>query len=190
MGTVPGAGGSTDQAADAPAPKKQHRQSSTRKAQAPADDGLGFLRRIPGSSSSSNDGSKQKHHPARRLSRDGGPGDAVKPISLAAVSALSMFYGVKGLLKGYQQLRRRNLRHLICTVAPVLDELGATYWLDFGSLLGAHREGDVIIHDNDADVSGWVSRRGERWGPAWCCGGAAAAWGMGLGRRAADGPMH
>jgi hypothetical protein len=55
--------------------------------------------------------------------------------------------------QGYQQLRRRNLRHLICTVAPVLDSLGATYWLDFGSLLGAQREKDVIAHDNDADVS-------------------------------------
>jgi len=57
------------------------------------------------------------------------------------------------LWQGYQQLRRRNLRHLIRTVGPALDAMHATWWLDFGSLLGAHRDKDVIIHDNDADVS-------------------------------------
>ncbi|KAI8465018.1 MAG: hypothetical protein J3K34DRAFT_525710 [Monoraphidium minutum] len=81
-----------------------------------------------------------------------GAGGAPKPLAYAAVGALSVYYGIKGILGGYQQLRRRNLRHLLRTVAPALDALGVTYWVDFGSLLGAHREGDVIIHDNDADV--------------------------------------
>ena len=77
---------------------------------------------------------------------------AVHPAGVAVVSGLSVYYGVKGLLKGYQTLRHRSLRHLIVTVAPALDALGCRYWLDFGSLLGAHRERDVIPYDNDADV--------------------------------------
>ena len=37
-------------------------------------------------------------------------------------------------------------------VAPVLDEAGAAYWLDFGTLLGIHRQQDLIPYDNDVDL--------------------------------------
>ncbi|KAF8056131.1 hypothetical protein HT031_006482 [Scenedesmus sp. PABB004] len=74
------------------------------------------------------------------------------PVALGVVVATSLYCGVKAGIQGYQHLRRRNLRHLVRQVAPVLDRLGVQYWADFGTLLGMYREGDVILHDNDADL--------------------------------------
>jgi len=34
----------------------------------------------------------------------------------------------------------------------VLESLGQQHWVDFGSLLGLIRGGDLILHDNDVDV--------------------------------------
>ena len=34
----------------------------------------------------------------------------------------------------------------------VLESLGQQHWVDFGSLLGLVRGGDLILHDNDVDV--------------------------------------
>eukprot|EP00877_Chromochloris_zofingiensis_P004134 jgi/Chrzof1/13721/Cz08g09150.t1 len=74
------------------------------------------------------------------------------PAALVAMGAVSVYCGLKGIIQGYQQLRRRSLRHLLCTVAPVLDDLGVPYWADFGTLLGMYREKDIILHDNDVDI--------------------------------------
>lgn len=49
-------------------------------------------------------------------------------------------------------MRKRLLRKLLLGVCPILTELGAQYWADFGTLLGMHREHDIIVYDNDADV--------------------------------------
>ena len=38
-------------------------------------------------------------------------------------------------------------------LAVALTTLEATWWLDFGSLLGLHRDGDLILHDNDIDLA-------------------------------------
>lgn len=35
---------------------------------------------------------------------------------------------------------------------PALDQAGVEYWLDWGTLLGAKREGTMIAHDYDADI--------------------------------------
>ena len=53
--------------------------------------------------------------------------------------------------------------HVIKTVAaaiPLFEAAGIHYWLDYGALLGAVREGGMIAHDNDADISILV----EDWG--------------------------
>lgn len=76
----------------------------------------------------------------------------LNPVALAAVGAVSVYCGLKGAIQGYQLMRRRNLRHLVKVVAPVLDDLGVEYWADFGTLLGMYREKDIILHDNDADI--------------------------------------
>lgn len=36
--------------------------------------------------------------------------------------------------------------------APLFDAAGIHWWLDYGALLGAVREGGIIAHDNDADI--------------------------------------
>lgn len=38
------------------------------------------------------------------------------------------------------------------TLFPALNAAGYEYWLDWGTLLGAAREGTMIAHDNDADI--------------------------------------
>eukprot|EP00775_Hariotina_reticulata_P002323 gene2323-2631_t len=77
---------------------------------------------------------------------------ARNPLAMGMVVAASLYCGAKAGIQGYQQLRRRNLRHLVRHVAPVLDDLGVQYWADFGTLLGMYRENDVILYDNDADL--------------------------------------
>jgi hypothetical protein len=90
-------------------------------------------------------------HPQQQQQRR--PATAVvQPLGAAAVGALSAYCGLRSALKAYQALRRRCLRRLLCVVGPALAACGTDYYVDFGSLLGAVREGDVIAYDNDADV--------------------------------------
>lgn len=53
----------------------------------------------------------------------------------------------------FHRMRRRNLQCLVTQLCKVLDAAGVTYWLDFGSLLGVYRDGDLILHDNDVDIA-------------------------------------
>ena len=48
--------------------------------------------------------------------------------------------------------QRRTLRRMAQDVIQALNETDITYWVDFGTLLGIHREGDIILLDNDADI--------------------------------------
>lgn len=70
----------------------------------------------------------------------------------ATLSAATLYAAARFGVEAYRQLRRRALRRLLLEVCPTLDALSAQYYVDFGSLLGLRREGDVILHDNDADV--------------------------------------
>lgn len=47
------------------------------------------------------------------------------------------------------------------TTNDVLSALGARFWLDCGSLLGAVRHGDIMEHDLDVDFSSWDWERHE-----------------------------
>ncbi|CAH1245910.1 FKRP [Branchiostoma lanceolatum] len=73
--------------------------------------------------------------------------------------SLLHFYVLPGAMAGYNDdcyLSREQLedmRHLVVTVCQVLEELNQTYWLDYGTLLGAVRMGDVLPHDADVDIS-------------------------------------
>lgn len=51
----------------------------------------------------------------------------------------------------------RNLKD----VNEVLEEIGATYWIDCGTLLGAIREGDFLEHDTDIDFGVWTTEHHE-----------------------------
>ena len=62
-------------------------------------------------------------------------------------------------------LRRHRLRHLAVTAIRALDAVGQPHWVDFGTLLGIVREGDILLGDNDVDVCLWdddAARTDER----------------------------
>ncbi len=50
-----------------------------------------------------------------------------------------------------------NGKKVLETLNMAFKELEVTYWLDFGTLLGAVREKDFIAHDCDIDVSMYLS---------------------------------
>lgn len=49
------------------------------------------------------------------------------------------------------------LKDTLYYTIDLLDKYGITYWLDFGTLLGAVRHGDIIPWDNDCDISIFAS---------------------------------
>lgn len=52
----------------------------------------------------------------------------------------------------YLFYRRLCLRELLINLVAEFEKENVTYWIDFGSLLGVCRDGDVILGDNDGDV--------------------------------------
>ena len=48
--------------------------------------------------------------------------------------------------------RRKTIRELFIKTINFLHKNNITYWVDFGTLLGIHRDGDIILGDNDADI--------------------------------------
>jgi len=68
--------------------------------------------------------------------------------------ALFVYSALRISIAAFHRLRRRYLRALLvdlCATFRSLDQL--TYWIDFGSLLGVHRDGDLILYDNDIDIA-------------------------------------
>jgi len=69
-----------------------------------------------------------------------------------AAGTFSLYGATQCVIKSFHYLRRRQLREMMLMTLPVLEELGVQHWVDFGSLLGLVRSGDLILHDNDVDV--------------------------------------
>lgn len=68
---------------------------------------------------------------------------------------MALFAAVYGgmVLRGLTlQKQVRDVYSLTQRLFPVLEQLGVEYWMDWGTLLGARREGTIIAHDNDADI--------------------------------------
>lgn len=74
------------------------------------------------------------------------------PTIRAGLSIIAIYAGLRISVAAFQSLRRRNLHFLLFDVCDALDDVGITYWLDFGSLLGIHRDSDLIPYDNDIDL--------------------------------------
>ena len=53
---------------------------------------------------------------------------------------------------------RTALYNLLRATMEVLGSGGVVHWLEFGTLLGAVRERDVIAHTNDVEVASLLSR--------------------------------
>lgn len=101
---------------------------------------------------SSRDGSQLRSHPVSATSTVTHHGPTFPAV--AAVACAGVAYGAAKLtIRAYQHLRQRNMRAMLLDVGPILAQLGQTYWVDFGTLLGLHRDGDLILHDNDVDVA-------------------------------------
>jgi hypothetical protein len=73
--------------------------------------------------------------------------------ALAAAAAAAILIGLLAMTPVVDRYRQRILRRCLRDVATVLNAHGVDYWLDFGTLLGFHREHDVIRADYDVDVS-------------------------------------
>lgn len=58
-----------------------------------------------------------------------------------------------------QGILREVTRHIL----NIFNERGVKYWIDFGTLLGCQREGDIIEWDNDADFSFMQEDVAEAW---------------------------
>lgn len=72
----------------------------------------------------------------------------------AGLALAAVYWGIRGALHLFHSARRSMLRAMLLELAPALDACpGLTYWLDFGTLLGIFRDGDIIRHDNDIDVA-------------------------------------
>ena len=56
------------------------------------------------------------------------------------------------LIRKYIQL---NLRYILLEVIRYLNDNKINYWVDFGTLLGLHREKDIIMGDMDCDICIW-----------------------------------
>jgi len=71
--------------------------------------------------------------------------------------------------------RRRALRALVPRACAILDANGIDYWADFGTLLGFHRDRDIIVSDKDADVCVLAEDKPRvvALAPAFACAGMA-----------------
>ena len=70
-------------------------------------------------------------------------------IAIAAAAALLALLGLTPLI---DRQRQRALRRIVSDVCRLFDEHAIDYWCDFGTLLGLHRDGDIIAGDKDADL--------------------------------------
>lgn len=54
-----------------------------------------------------------------------------------------------------------SLRNLLVNVTRLLNSAGVTYWLDYGTLLAAVRDGELIPWDHDADIGYFATDSGK-----------------------------
>jgi hypothetical protein len=80
-------------------------------------------------------------------------------LSSLVVSAAFLVAAPLALTPFFDRRRQRALRTVVRAVCGVLDAHGVDYWADFGTLLGFHREHDVIRSDKDADLSVMASEK-------------------------------
>ena len=69
----------------------------------------------------------------------------LKPYYLPYLHRLKKWRNIKAL--------NANGNEVLKVAKAAFDEVGVFFWLDFGTLLGAHRDGRLISHDSDIDVA-------------------------------------
>ncbi len=64
---------------------------------------------------------------------------------------------------GYKKKKLEILDQIFRVTNDYMQKTGATYWMDFGTLLGYHREGGIIGHDIDVDFGAHESEFDKIW---------------------------
>lgn len=64
---------------------------------------------------------------------------------------------------GYYHLNYENAKECLLLFKKIMEKHGITFWLTYGTLLGAIREGDFIKWDRDMDIGVWESEAEKRW---------------------------
>jgi hypothetical protein len=64
-----------------------------------------------------------------------------------------------GYYKHHQENKNflKNADEVLVKVDNVFNELNMKYWLDFGTLLGAYRDGNFLQHDEDLDFGAYLN---------------------------------
>lgn len=70
-----------------------------------------------------------------------------------ASKVVLVYSALRVSIAAFHRLRRRYLRTLLVDLCATFRSMEVTYWIDFGSLLGIHRDGDLILYDNDIDIA-------------------------------------
>ena len=55
--------------------------------------------------------------------------------------------------RGIDFIDKELSKKVFCDTINTLNEMGLNYWIDYGTLLGAYRDGDFIDSDMDIDIS-------------------------------------
>jgi phosphorylcholine metabolism protein LicD len=76
----------------------------------------------------------------------------IKPLIIVSAIILSLLIIWRCLEEVRQNYTQPALRDLLTKVVEKFNQHGVKYWVDYGSLLGIVREGDVIRHDTDTDI--------------------------------------
>lgn len=78
---------------------------------------------------------------------------------MAAAAAVVLAAAVLALTPAIDAHRRTALRRALPDVCRLFEAHGIDYWCDFGTLLGFHRERDIIRGDKDVDLSILLSEK-------------------------------
>ncbi|KAL4427794.1 hypothetical protein ABPG75_001883 [Micractinium tetrahymenae] len=78
---------------------------------------------------------------------------AAHPAGRTMLAGAAAWLTLRATIEVFHRSRRAFLRQLLFDVSAALQELGQEHWLDFGCLLGVHRDGDLILTDNDIDLA-------------------------------------
>ncbi|KAL4449435.1 hypothetical protein ABPG77_007079 [Micractinium sp. CCAP 211/92] len=89
----------------------------------------------------------------RRNLRDRAAKVTAHPAGQKALAAAAAWLALRTTIEVFHRSRRAFLRQLLFDVSAALQDLGQDHWLDFGCLLGVHRDGDLILTDNDIDLA-------------------------------------
>lgn len=76
----------------------------------------------------------------------------MKPLIIISAVLLMAIVSWQLAEKIRQHYTQPALRNILTKVTEKFNEHGLKYWVDYGSLLGIVREGDIIRHDTDTDI--------------------------------------